>query len=200
MLITEHLAVPDVGTHLNYSHREIAMRSKYLLAGLLASTMLCVGASAQQAPAPRANAPAQAAPASAYKYSGEWRASKLIGVNVYNQQNEKIGDINEILMTPDGKVAGVILGVGGFLGMGEHDVLVKLEQLKFVNEPMRTSATTQPARPAPANTTGTGTAANTNTANANRPARAANEKWYPDHAVMNTTKDQLKALPQFKYN
>ena len=82
--------------------------------------------------------------------------------------------------------------------MGEHDVLVKLDQLKFVNEPVRTSAATQPARPAPANTTGT--AANTNTDTANRPARAANEKWYPDHAVMNATKDQLKALPQFKYN
>ncbi len=175
------------------------MRSKYVLAGLLASTMLCVGASAQQAPAPRTAPPAQAQVAPAYKHSGEWRASKLIGVNVYNQQNEKIGDINEILLAPDGKIAGVILGVGGFLGMGEHDVLVKLDQLKFVNEPVRTTAATQPTRPAPANTTGTGTATTT-AANTNRPARVANEKWYPDHAVINATKDQLKAMPQFKYN
>ena len=175
------------------------MRSKYLLAGLLASTMLCVGASAQQAPAPRTAPPAQAQPAPAYKHSGEWRASKLIGVNVYNQQNEKIGDINEILLAPDGKIAGVILGVGGFLGMGEHDVLVKLDQLKFVNEPVRTTAATQPARPLPR--TPPAPARRTPTAaNANRPARVANEKWYPDHAVMNATKDQLKALPQFKYN
>jgi hypothetical protein len=34
----------------------------------------------------------------------------------------------------------------------------------------------------------------------NRPARAANEKWYPDYAVFNATKDQLKAMPQFKYD
>ena len=34
----------------------------------------------------------------------------------------------------------------------------------------------------------------------NRAARAANEKWYPDHAVMNVTKDQLKAMPEFKYS
>ena len=74
-------------------------RSKYLLAGLLASAMLCVGASAQQAPAPRPATPAQAQTTPAYKHSSEWRASKLIGVNVYNQQNEKIGDINEILLT-----------------------------------------------------------------------------------------------------
>ena len=31
-------------------------------------------------------------------------------------------------------------------------------------------------------------------------ARAANEQWYPDHGVLNATKDQLKAMPQFKYS
>jgi hypothetical protein len=35
---------------------------------------------------------------------------------------------------------------------------------------------------------------------ANRPERTSDEKWYPDHAVLNATKDQLKAMPQFKYN
>jgi hypothetical protein len=33
-----------------------------------------------------------------------------------------------------------------------------------------------------------------------RPARSSNEQWYPDHAVINITADQLKALPQFEYN
>ena len=35
---------------------------------------------------------------------------------------------------------------------------------------------------------------------ANRANRSADEKWYPDHAVFNATKDQLKAMPLFKYN
>ena len=48
-----------------------------------------------------------------------------MGLDIYNSQNEKIGDINEILVDKDGKVSGYVLGVGGFLGMGEHDVLVK---------------------------------------------------------------------------
>ncbi len=165
------------------------MRSKYIFASLLASTMLCTGAFAQ----PASRAPAAAQQGTPIKHSGEWRASKLIGVNIYNTQNEKIGDINEILLDQSGKVAGVVIGVGGFLGIGEHDVLVKLDQLKFVNEPVRTSTAT-PDRPAPNATTGSG-----NTA-ANRTARAANEKWYPDHAVMNATKDQLKAMPEFKYS
>jgi hypothetical protein len=47
--------------------------------------------------------------------------------------------------------------------------------------------------------TTTGTTA-TNTTTTTKQVRAANEQWYPDHAVFNATKDQLKAMPQFKYN
>ena len=119
---------------------------------------------------------------------GQWRSSKLIGVNVYNDNNEKIGDINELIVDKSGKVDNVVLGVGGFLGMGEHYVAVPMEKLKWVNEPVRTSSTT--TTPADKSTVGTNS----------RPARAADEKWYPDHAVFNATKDQLKAMPQFKYN
>ena len=119
---------------------------------------------------------------------GQWRSSKLIGVNVYNDNNEKIGDINELIIDKSGKVDDVVLGVGGFLGMGEHYVAVPMEKLKWVNEPVRSSSTT--TTPADKSTVGTNS----------RPARAADEKWYPDHAVFNATKDQLKAMPQFKYN
>jgi hypothetical protein len=72
--------------------------------------------------------------------------------------------------------------------------------LKWVNEPVRTSSTTTAPKDkstASANNAGT----TTGEANrANRAERAADEKWYPDHAVLNATKDQLKAMPQFKYN
>ena len=175
------------------------MRTKYLLAGIAASTLLATAALAQSSPPPAPAPAATATKTTPVQVSGQWRASKLIGLNVYNNNNEKIGDINEILVTSDGKISGVVIGAGGFLGMGEHDVLVKLDQIKFVNEPVRTSATTTTTttttRPAPAPTTGSGSA----TVPA-RPARAANEKWYPDHAMVNATKDQLKAMPQFKYN
>ena len=175
------------------------MRTKYILAGLMASTVFMAAAVAQNAPqqAPARAPTAQSTAATPMKHLGHWRSSKMIGLNVYNSANEKIGDINEILLDPAGKVAGVVVGVGGFLGMGEHDVLVKLDQIKFVNEPVR-STTTANQRPAgtaaPTTTTTTGTGTTT------RPARAADEKWYPDHAVMNATNDQLKAMPQFKYS
>ena len=80
--------------------------------------------------------------------SSEWRASKVIGLYVYNDANERLGSINELLMDSSGKVAKAVIGVGGFLGIGESDVAVNFDQLKFVNEPMRTTSTT--SAPAPA--------------------------------------------------
>ena len=61
--------------------------------------------------------------------------------------------------------------------------------MKFVNEPVKSSSTSSPR---PVNTTGSGTSAPVTAASADRD--------YPDHAVVNMTKDQLKALPAFKYN
>jgi hypothetical protein len=120
-----------------------------------------------------------------------------VGVNVYNNDNEKIGDISEILLDTSGKVSGVIIGVGGFLGLGQHDVLVKMDQLKFVNEPRSATTTTTTA---PASPTTTPTSPPTTPPASTTTARSANEKWYPDHAVMSATKDQLKSMPAFKYN
>ena len=170
------------------------MRSSLLLGGLLSSVVI-VSAFAQSnppAPAPAASPPAAStmAPAST---SAMWRASKLIGINVYNDQNEKLGDISEVLLDKSGKVDGVIIGVGGFLGMGQSDIKVELSKLKFVDEPVKTSATST-------------TTSTTGAANPNRPATttttttSADKKWHPDHAVLSgVTKDQLKAMPQFKY-
>ena len=86
---------------------------------------------------------------------GKWRASKLMGLDVYNEANEKLGDVNELILDKDGKVNAVIIGVGGFLGMGEHDIAVTMDKLKFIEEPVRTSSTATTTRET---TTGTATA------------------------------------------
>jgi sporulation protein YlmC with PRC-barrel domain len=167
------------------------MKSKYLAAALLGTALLTGAAFAENATTDRSNVN------TAVHKEGQFRSSKLIGVNVYNNNNEKIGDIQELIVDNSGKVDNVVLGVGGFLGMGEHYVAVPMEKLKWVNEPVRTSSTA----PADKSTVGANNAGTTGQANrANSPERAAEEKWYPDHAVFNATKDQLKAMPQFKYN
>jgi len=159
------------------------MKSKYLAAAMIGTALLTGAAFAETATTDRSNIN------TAVHKEGQWRSSKLIGVNVYNDNNEKIGDIQELIIDKSGKVENVVLGVGGFLGMGEHYVAVPMEKLKWVNDPVRTSSTAAPADK-DKSTVGTN----------NRPARATDEKWYPDHAVFNATKDQLKAMPQFKYN
>lgn len=61
--------------------------------------------------------------------AGEWRASKLIGASVIGPDNKSIGDINEIIINKLGDVEAVVIGVGGFLGIGEKNVAVPLEAL-----------------------------------------------------------------------
>jgi sporulation protein YlmC with PRC-barrel domain len=107
---------------------------------------------------------------------GEWQSSKLFHMDVYNAQNEKIGDIKELMLDKSGKINDVVIGVGGFLGMGEHDVAVKFDQLKWSNN----AATTGSGQPA---------LQSKNT-----------DRNYPDHAMLNATKDQLKAMPNFQYS
>ena len=111
--------------------------------------------------------------------------------------NESLGSINDLLMDKSGNIKAVVIGVGGFLGVGEHLVALPLDKVKFVNEPIvYTGAAAGSARGSrPASTTTTGAA---NTA----PAAATPAKpnpWYPDHAVISATKEQLKAMPEFKY-
>ncbi|NIK49858.1 PRC-barrel domain-containing protein [Variibacter gotjawalensis] len=116
--------------------------------------------------------------------SSQWRTSKLMGLDVYNEQNEKLGDVSEVLIDPAGKVTGVVIGVGGFLGMGQRDIKVSLDKLKFVNEARTTTQTTGSSSTTAAPAT-----------------RAVDAKWYPNHAIMaGATNDTVKAMPEFKYD
>jgi sporulation protein YlmC with PRC-barrel domain len=48
---------------------------------------------------------------------------------------DNIGQINEIVLSSDGQVRALVIGVGGFLGMGEHDVAVTMDQISFASDP-----------------------------------------------------------------
>jgi hypothetical protein len=58
-------------------------------------------------------------------------ADDLIGTEVRNPQDEKIGKIEDLVLDSDMKVVGVVVSVGGFLGMGKHDVALTRDQVKF---------------------------------------------------------------------
>jgi sporulation protein YlmC with PRC-barrel domain len=60
-----------------------------------------------------------------------WSAKKkILGKAVYNDKNEKIGVVDDLIITPDKSVSYAIIGAGGFLGMGKHDVAVPVGQFK----------------------------------------------------------------------
>jgi putative membrane protein len=131
---------------------------------------------------------------------GQWRVTKLTGVTIYNDKNERIGDINEVLVDRDGKAQAVVIGVGGFLGLGEHDVAVPFNALQW-SMTGRTGPTGAATAPAPASPPTGNTVAPAGNTVANRPAAATDaNRSYPDHAVLpNATKDQLQNAPQFRY-
>jgi sporulation protein YlmC with PRC-barrel domain len=174
---------------------------KLLAAALLSAAVFSAPAYAQTAqPADRA-APAATTAGSHEKMAlkGNWRASKLMGLDVYNEANEKLGDVNELILDKNGKVSAVVIGVGGFLGMGEHDIAVSMDKLKFVEEPVRTSSTAPATTTRETTTKETTTGAATTTSTTTARNADAND-WVPDHAVMSGTKEQLKAMTQFKYS
>jgi sporulation protein YlmC with PRC-barrel domain len=260
------------------------MRTTLALA-LFGAALISVPAVAQtpratdQAPkATQQQATANTAPPMYQMKAGQWRATKLDGLDVYNPNNEKIGDINELIIDRDGRVEAVVIGVGGFLGMGEHHVAVPFEKVQWIDTPRESTTSandrtdrgdrtaagsgtstvpiTPPAGPAatrntdttrdmntpggtstmgsgstsgaatttppvsttvdsktgatvttttadhPASTTTTATPAAKTDGAARGDARTAqNEAYrgYPDHALVAMTKDQLKALPEVRY-
>jgi sporulation protein YlmC with PRC-barrel domain len=87
---------------------------------------------------PATTAPAGTSGASSHSMPSDihqWKVSDLVGKNVYNSSNEKVGDINEVVVskTGGGKAMAVI-GVGGFLGIGEKEAAVPLDELKVQDD------------------------------------------------------------------
>jgi sporulation protein YlmC with PRC-barrel domain len=176
------------------------MLARYTAATLAASALLASVAFAQTptATGDRANMGTATASDTASSLQGGWRASKMAGLSVYNDSNESVGAINDLLMDKGGNIKAVVIGVGGFLGVGEHLVAVPYDKVKFVNEPVAYTG----AAGAP-NAGGTKTDSTTTTGAATGSTSAATTKsnpWYPDHAVYNASKDELKAMPEFKYS
>ena len=136
---------------------------------LVCTAMVALAQSTPPTTTPPATTPLATAPPPAKAPGGdtlwyarqadEMRASKLIGATVVNMSDETIGDVNEILLTKDGKVAAVIIGVGGFLGIGAREVALSFDSVRTL------------------------------------PDQSNNLKL-----VVNATKDQLKAAPEWRWD
>jgi len=171
------------------------MVMKTVVAGLAGSLLLATAAFAAES---TSTATAPKGDTTAASYQGDWRASKLVGVKVYNNNNENVGSIDDMLVDKSGSVKGIVIGVGGFLGMGEHLVALPFDQVKFSDQPVQ--ANTASNAPASGTTSSTNRpASSTTTGAATSTSTSSKSRWYPDHAMINATKDQLKSMPEFKY-
>src|SRR6478752_7155284 len=59
-----------------------------------------------------------------------WTVTNYYKQAVYDPKESKIGDIDDVLVDKSGKVTGLVIGVGGFLGAGEKDVIVPFTAVK----------------------------------------------------------------------
>jgi sporulation protein YlmC with PRC-barrel domain len=171
------------------------MLAKYVTAGIAGSLLLASAAFAAEDTATKA-APAPATTQSSAtntSFQGDWRTSKVVGLNVYNEKNENVGSINDLLMDKSGGIKAAVISVGGFLGMGARLVALPLDKVKFSTEPiaytgMAGAPNAGGARPTSNTTTGS-----------TAPQVAKPNPWYPDHAMISGTAEELKAMPEFKY-
>jgi sporulation protein YlmC with PRC-barrel domain len=209
------------------------MLKRHLALGLLGSALIAAPALAQTTPAPVPANPApppastQAAPMTTgqggamnfveVRPQDQFRASKLIGTLVIGANNESIGEINDVLMDQNGRAHAVIIGVGGFLGIGEKDVAIPMTAIQFSAGNMdmaqrgatTTGAVTPPA--APATTSAPVPANNNSNLSANAPAAGTTppttstatadmDDGVPNRIVLSMTKEQLTQAPTFRDN
>ncbi len=84
---------------------------------------------------PASPAPAQAGSpqlvVAAVRFDGGWRASKLIGAAVYDDQNQRVGSVDDLILSAQDKIAVAVVSVGGFLGIGSKLVAVPYGQLRY---------------------------------------------------------------------
>jgi sporulation protein YlmC with PRC-barrel domain len=127
--------------------------------------------------------------------TNQWRASKLVGVTVMGPDQKKVGKIDDVLFDHDGNAQVIVVGVGGFLGLGAKEVGVPFKTMQWRTEG-RTAATAGP----PATSSGGGNAsAVSSTTVKTDPAATEASQGYPDMGVLNMTKEQLQSAPDFHY-
>jgi sporulation protein YlmC with PRC-barrel domain len=62
----------------------------------------------------------------------QWLASNVYGQSVYDKNEQKIGDLSDMIVEKDGQIKSAIIGVGGFLGVGQKDVEIPFTDLRMM--------------------------------------------------------------------
>lgn len=185
------------------------------LAAGLAATALLAGSALAQTTAP--TQPAGPGQVMTQMPPDLMRGSQLMGIDVYGADNQKIGDIDEVLVDRQGRIHGLVVGVGGFLGIGQKDVAIPFDQVQWMSsQEVQASANASQRSATTADTTVPGTA----TGGAGQPATtgstgspgalggagttgatvSAGASTTPARAMVKMTKADLQNAPEFRYS
>ena len=144
---------------------------KTLVISAAVSALMVSGAMAQGAP------PKDGAKFIQSQSTDQWVFSKFKGTDVLGPDNAHIGNVNDLLLDKNGKILGLIVGVGGFLGIGEKSVAINMNAFQAV--PPETGSTT------------TGAGGPGGMSSNNDPTNVK--------LKVSWTKDELKNAPDFQY-
>lgn len=89
------------------------------------------------APAPSAGSDMSAASDATYlteQSETQVSANDYIGKQIYNANNESIGDVNDLILEENGGIVAAVVGVGGFLGIGEKDVALPMSKVSMTRD------------------------------------------------------------------
>jgi hypothetical protein len=149
---------------------------KTLVMSAAISALMVSGALAQANP-PASSAPEKVAAETkspkfiAAQGTDKWVFSKFKGTDVLGPDNAKVGSVSDLLFDKNGKISGLIVGVGGFLGIGEKNVAIDMSAFEVV--PYKSASTA--------------------------PAGATSDDPTHVNLKVSWTKDELKAAPDFQY-
>jgi hypothetical protein len=168
-------------TRLEATMLKTLMISAAVSALMVSGALAQVDMSPKQPAAPAAKA--DAAPVDTAKFiaaqgTDQWVFSKFKGSDVIGPDNAQVGNVNDMLFDKNGKILGLIVGVGGFLGIGEKNVAIDMSAFQ----------------PVPADTGRSSGGAGGNSAITTR-----NDDPTMVKLKVSWTKDQLKNAPDFQY-
>jgi hypothetical protein len=115
------------------------MFKKLMITTALSGALIGAAAAQSNMDAPSANSPRANAPLSGdakfinAQSTDQWLSSNFIGVDVVGPDNQKIGDISDVLFEKNGNVVGYVVGVGGFLGIGAKNVALAPSSFQVVS-------------------------------------------------------------------
>jgi sporulation protein YlmC with PRC-barrel domain len=127
---------PKRAIHASIVCAALALLAADLARGQAASAPSAPAKSASAAPAPTVPVAAKAVIgvtiAETQLLATGYRASKLLKQDVHNDKGEKIGTVDDLVVSPDGTLSTAIVSVGGFLGVGRHLVAIPVKQFAHV--------------------------------------------------------------------